>query len=539
VRASRRIRRGRFGGALPLAIFVGLSLAAAALVLHGVAEARPGSGQGFSSPSSGSGSRSSGGGSSRGSGGDVSGQALFLLLRLAFQEPAIGIPLIVVVVVVLVLRHRWAQPRDWRSTPSDVEESAPSGASSTEDAAAAPDAPSEPRKGRKPRRGRAALVRIAETDPAFSVVLFEDFVYALYARLHEARGGAKLATLAPFLSPAAREALEQRSPGVERVEGIVVGAFRVEKVEGLKATSDEVRVVVRFESNYTETTDGEAQAMWVEERWTLVRSKQAKSRSPDKARTVDCPECGGSIEKQVDFKCRYCGTSLAAGVFDWMVESVELVDRATAGPALTTHAEERGTTDPTRFAPGVHERMAALSERDPSVTWGVVSLRVETIFAALQVGWSRREEALVRPHVSDALYHYLRYWLETYRKAGLRNVTEGARIVGLELADARTDAWLDALVVRVFATGLDVTVDEDGKHVSGDPDHQRDYTEYWTLIRSVRKKGAPPDAHACPSCGAPLEVEMAGNCKACRTHVTSGEFDWVLSKIEQDEVYTG
>jgi hypothetical protein len=35
---------------------------------------------------------------------------------------------------------------------------------------------------------------------------------------------------------------------------------------------------------------------------------------------------------------------------------------------------------------------------------------------------------------------------------------------------------------------------------------------------------------------------MAGNCRACRAcraHVTSGEFDWVLSKIEQDESYAG
>jgi hypothetical protein len=30
---------------------------------------------------------------------------------------------------------------------------------------------------------------------------------------------------------------------------------------------------------------------------------------------------------------------------------------------------------------------------------------------------------------------------------------------------------------------------------------------------------------------------MAGDCESCGVHVTTGEFDWVLSRIEQDEVY--
>lgn len=44
---------------------------------------------------------------------------------------------------------------------------------------------------------------------------------------------------------------------------------------------------------------------------------------------------------------------------------------------------------------------------------------------------------------------------------------------------------------------------------------------------------------SCPNCGAPLDrINMAGNCEACGTHLTRGEFDWVLSKIEQDDSYS-
>jgi len=45
--------------------------------------------------------------------------------------------------------------------------------------------------------------------------------------------------------------------------------------------------------------------------------------------------------------------------------------------------------------------------------------------------------------------------------------------------------------------------------------------------------------NACPNCGAALNINMTGHCNYCKAKVSSGEFDWVLSRIEQDEVYGG
>lgn len=67
----------------------------------------------------------------------------------------------------------------------------------------------------------------------------------------------------------------------------------------------------------------------------------------------------------------------------------------------------------------------------------------------------------------------------------------------------------------------------------------RRYSEYWTLIRSATARGTPRLDQNCPGCGVPLDLNMAGQCEHCTAHVTSGEFDWVLSKIEQDESYVG
>jgi hypothetical protein len=164
---------------------------------------------------------------------------------------------------------------------------------------------------------------------------------------------------------------------------------------------------------------------------------------------------------------------------------------------------------------------------------------VGVIFNELQPAWSTREWARARPFVSDQLFQMLAYWIESYKRAGLRNVTENARITGIELAAVVSDRYYDAVTVRVRATGLDYTVADDGRVLSGSRSRERPYTEYWTLIRGSSARTRALAEKACPNCGAPLAINMSGNCTHCGAKVTSGEFDWVLSRIEQDEAYTG
>lgn len=115
---------------------------------------------------------------------------------------------------------------------------------------------------------------------------------------------------------------------------------------------------------------------------------------------------------------------------------------------------------------------------------------------------------------------------------------DNAMIAEQERAHIVHDKYFDAMTVRVFAECRDYTLDQAGGIVGGNREKFRQYSEYWTFIRSTDKRGAAKSDPACPNCGAPLShVNMAGDCTHCQTHVTTGEFDWVLSRIEQDEVY--
>ena len=56
----------------------------------------------------------------------------------------------------------------------------------------------------------------------------------------------------------------------------------------------------------------------------------------------------------------------------------------------------------------------------------------------------------------------------------------------------------------------------------------------------IRRRGVQEGTRSpiqCPNCGAELKINMAGVCEYCESKITRGDFDWVLSRIEQDESY--
>jgi hypothetical protein len=386
-------------------------------------------------------------------------------------------------------------------------------------------------------QGRSDLSAIQSTDPDFSIALFEDFLYALFTETHIARGARTLERLTPFLRPAVRAGLVARTAAP--VGSIVVGAMRFLRF----VTEDPSRyaVLVEFEANYAEgPPNAPERAFWVTERWWLSRARAARSRGPERARVFDCPGCGAPLEKVIGGQCRHCNRTVDTGEYDWTVDGIELTSLQPRGPMLTGTTEEVGTDLPTVVDPAIHERLAALSARDRAFDVATLERRAGLIFATMQSAWSTLAWHKARPFLSDNLYEAQRYWVEAYRRAGLRNVTEQTRILRIDVARVTHDRFFDAITLRVYATGLDYTLrDADGAVVGGNRARPRIYSEYWTLLRSVVVTGPARVEPVCPRCGAALEVTMAGECTHCKAKVNSGSFDWVLARIEQDEAYSG
>ena len=186
------------------------------------------------------------------------------------------------------------------------------------------------------------------------------------------------------------------------------------------------------------------------------------------------------------------------------------------------------------------QRWLQLTAEDPAIAEASILARLHHVYRVVNDAWTANDLGPARAVVSDGLADYLQYWLDAYKKQGLRNVLEDMRITHQVPAKLVRDKQFDALTIRIWGTGKDYVIKTaDGSHVRGSKHRERKYSEYWTLIRSAARKGPPKADGACSNCGAPLTVTAAGACGHCGTHVTSGEFDWVLSKIEQDDSYRG
>ena len=497
-----------------------LGLAVMALLLPVLAEARPGGGEGYSG----------GGGSGSGGGGGDGGGLIYLLIRLLiwliFNHPVIGIPLTIAVIIGFI---RWNKNKETRQMGWD---SAPNRAT--------------PPPQRQPSQN---LEAIRTLDPDFSIVLFDDFVFALYAKAHQARANKRdLDVLAPYLSDAARAGLAQRPPIGAPVTAVVVGALRVLDVRlpgppagPVSPGSDpRVWVTLEIESNLTLGAAGREITQYVKERWRLVRGANVRTKPPQQVQSFHCPNCGAPFEPTGSDRCQYCGEAVSNGRFDWTVESITPITTEARPPALTGTVQEVGTNFQTVFHPELPTRRTELLRDDPTATDEALAARLALIYGDLNKAWTNLDLKPVRPYISDGLFDYLQYWITAYQSQGLRNVLDGMRMTEITLAKVVRDRWYDALTYRIWGTGRDSTIRvANGEVVAGNPKVDRAYSEYWTLIRGAGVRGAPHADKACPNCGAALDTNMSGECAHCGAKITSGQFDWVLSKIEQDDSYSG
>jgi hypothetical protein len=497
---------------LPLALGAPVVLAALlALTTIAHAHARPGGGEGYS------GGGGHGGGSDDGGGGAIAFELIFQLIRLCFYYPSIGIPILLIVIFVLYLASRAKQAqRDWDSGP-----------------------PVELRRA-------VPLDPIKQLDPDFSAILFQDFVFRLYATAHEARHDDRfLDELAPYLGPGARDALRARTPRGP-VTGVIVGAMRpffATLPDDPTAPGATALVGVELEANYSVETEQRLRTFYVIERWRLQRAATARTKPRDLAKGFPCPNCGApwqAADTMGTQRCASCGEVVDNGRFDWQVVGIDLIHAKDEPPLLSTEVPERGTDLPTYVAPDVDATWARLLADDPALSSEALQARLGLIFHQLYDAWARGELRDARMYLSDGLFDYLSYWMEAYRAQGLVNRLEKMRITNTELARVARDRWYDAVTIRLWATGRDYVVRKaDGGHVRGAADHDRPFSEYWTLIRSAGRRGQANAEPTCSNCGAPAKVGMTGACEFCGAHVTSGEFDWVLSRIEQDDSYRG
>ena len=246
---------GRRGNQRAWLAWLALALALALLLAFSAsAWARPGGGHSYSGGSS---SRSSGRSSSGGGDGDAAG-LIFQLILLCIQYPALGVPLLIIVALFFIIKAAvGARQKGWSTTTPEAVQAVP-------------------RVERTAPVSRGQLDAIRALDPGFSLVLFEDFAYMLYASVQRARAIGTQA-LAAYLEPNLARALVD--PKLADVQGIVIGALRYVRFSGTAGPTLEVEI--ELESNYVEVLRaGGTRRFYAVDRMLLTRASSARSRPP-------------------------------------------------------------------------------------------------------------------------------------------------------------------------------------------------------------------------------------------------------------------
>ncbi len=380
----------------------------------------------------------------------------------------------------------------------------------------------------------AATIRA--TDPNFSGPLFVEFANLVFVKYHQARGrDGKRDSIMPYVSAPLRAAIPAEDVVID---GVVVGGRRVESVTEHAAAT---KIAVVFRANLFRVQGGTRLKDFVEQVLVFSRPKGVLTPDPAQVMRLGCPACGSPEEPRSSGHCPSCGSLSATGEMAWQVVAVETRRSEARG------AEQRrlghhsaGLDRPTFVHSGLQAALRALTARDRGFSHESFVNRASHVFKELQLGWAARDFGRLRPHLSDGLYSSVRFGLERHDQQDLRAIIKEIDVYRVDLAKIEHDAWFDTVTARIFARMLDYTLDAQGNLYKGDHKEKRDYSEYWTFIRRSDRPHRPSVQGQCPSCGAPLDkINQAGICGYCNSKIVSGDFDWVLCRIEQDEEYRG
>jgi predicted lipid-binding transport protein (Tim44 family) len=387
-----------------------------------------------------------------------------------------------------------------------------------------------------------AIDSIRALDPGFEMETFLQRAEMTFFLVKRGVQKNDAAAIRPFLNDAVFTAVSQniaqtRSQHRHAVlEGLNVrGLALTDAVCGAQGQSLQVHFDLVYraktvdESNQIVSDEGEDRRH--AERWTFTRGAAARTALNGGAIASKCPACGAELRLGLDGTCAHCKASVTNGTVDWVVCDVQ--PAAFVGYSADSALGVAATT--------VADGIATLTSADKEFAIGTFEARAKTAFLSLQDAWCKRNLDAGRAFMSPGAYFTWSAQLETMSAEGRRNVMENLVVRNIEPVRVIHGRVFDDLTVRITAAAADFEVDKNDKVVFGDRS-VRPFQEDWTFQRSVgvaTSNKAGTLENTCPSCGAPVSLNQIGECRYCKAAVTSGKFDWVVSRIEQEDAAGG
>jgi predicted nucleic acid-binding Zn ribbon protein len=180
-----------------------------------------------------------------------------------------------------------------------------------------------------------------------------------------------------------------------------------------------------------------------------------------------------------------------------------------------------------------------LRQNDAAFDAAAFAKRVKDGFTKLQRAWCEQSLTAVRPFISDGIHERFSLQFEEQHALGYRPVMENLSILECTPAQVECGPVFDVITMRIGATAKDYRASvETGKAIPGSEEASQ-FAEYWSFIRARGSKtkagGTGLIEGNCPNCGAPIAMNQGAKCEYCQAVLRSGQYDWVLAEITQEE----
>ena len=180
--------------------------------------------------------------------------------------------------------------------------------------------------------------------------------------------------------------------------------------------------------------------------------------------------------------------------------------------------------------------VAAIRAHDPAFDENVFLADAQRLFFAVLEAWTALKPALSEGVMASLIWEQQKAQIADYSSRGWRNLLPKLSLTTAVVAGASSESGWDTLTVRLNASSGDCDVEvASGRLIAGDQ-LPWDWTEDWIFQRPATASSAERGtvtAMACPSCGAPVNVDITSICPFCDAAVISGKFGWSLTRIDR------
>lgn len=443
----------------------------------------------------------SGGGSSSGGGGEGLGYIIYIVIRLLLGLP---FPLnIISVAIVGVGFFYFSRKTRQVVRQQTIYNQLPSG------------------EGVKKAKGYDNFIK---NNPDFNEELFKNNVRTAFLQIQQAWQDQDISRVRKFISDGVYQRFNTQFKMMQLLKqknvlsDITVKNIYIDKVESdglydIVHTAIHASMNDRFTSEVDSSLNSGGKEEFVEY-WSFLK-KRGKPRV-DIYQTDNCPNCGAPLPERMGemSRCEACGTQTNSGEYDWVLSEITQAD-----DYVSVHPKLAKSND-------LNERVRDLINDTEDFSVQLVEDKASNGYLQILTAIALNDPTIMRRFVSDQVFEKVKSLMMDGVTAFNRIYLNDVYLIGVHEAEGKHH-----LSIAVKSSYQRVQL-KDGRVMKLDQ-AVVSKTEVIVMSRDVNATAAKGSiyAHACASCGAPVENSLDLQCAYCGTPLNSTSNEWIITGL--------